>query len=160
MNAVNPFDLSNTTTLIIGGRGAMGSAIARCAAACGSRIIIGEREPEPNNGDGGSVLFDATSEDSVRAALTKLESLDHVVVAISARASGGSIAETSPAEASQAFKRFWANYNVFALASRTPEAKRFGDADLWQQRAVSRSRIWALDDHAWCYRIPRARGEH
>jgi NAD(P)-dependent dehydrogenase (short-subunit alcohol dehydrogenase family) len=80
-------------------------------------VIIGERSPRPSLESEGptSVEIDAASESSVLRAFDALRPIDHVVVAISAHAEAGSIVETSLADASEAFQRFWGIYNVLRV---------------------------------------------
>ena len=63
-------------------------------------------------------VVDASNAEELKRTLSSFSSLDHLVVAVSAKAHARGIADTSEEEAKQAFQRFWISYNVLHLATK------------------------------------------
>ncbi|MFN3945249.1 MAG: SDR family oxidoreductase [Allosphingosinicella sp.] len=121
--------MTNLTTqkvLILGGSGAMGSAVARLVAAAGGDTIIVGRDEAKLAGAAvglGSRARALVGDFAIEAEAARIYALagrvDHVVVALS---TGGSRASSIPGTDLAGFKsahaRLWASYNALHLAQR------------------------------------------
>ena len=115
--------LSGRRVAVLGGSGRMGSAIAAETVALGAEVVLLGRDAGrldtavADLGPGASAqVVDASDTASLGTALAALAPLDHIVVATSAGASAGGIADTAPDAACAAFGRFWTSYATLHLA--------------------------------------------
>ncbi|WP_420451738.1 SDR family oxidoreductase [Ilumatobacter sp.] len=115
--------MPNLTTVIIGGSGAMGSAIAQHIAAAGHDVIlIGRDQGRLNDahqrtGATQTIAADFGDASEAKRVLDELGVIDHLVVATSAgpvRAS--SIPATVPSEFQRAHGRLWTSFNAVHFA--------------------------------------------
>lgn len=113
--------LAGQTVAVVGGAGAMGSAIARHAADSGAKVVLVGRDAaalaRAAEGVGGAtrVVADVADPEGL-AALTISGPFDHLVVATSAGIRASSIPATSPEMAQAAFGRFWVAYRLLHAA--------------------------------------------
>ena len=114
-----PHSSSATTTVVVGGTGSMGSAVARHRAAAGDHVVlVGRneqrlREAIQRTGATQAIAADFADPVATQHALEDLETIDHLVVATSAgpvRAT--SIPDTDPADFQQVHQRLWASFNA------------------------------------------------
>jgi NAD(P)-dependent dehydrogenase (short-subunit alcohol dehydrogenase family) len=116
--------MEKETVLILGGSGGMGLATAKVLLENDYSVIISGRTEEKlisiSNQLGDKcnyAVVDASNGEALKKALDFEEKLDHIVVAVSARANASGINNTSEQNAKQAFQRFWICYNTLHLAS-------------------------------------------
>ena len=119
-------ELTGTSTLILGGAGAMGAATARRVVEAGGEVVLAGREAKSlarvaaELGDAArTIAVDLTDVAEVERVIEFSGQVDHAVVALS---SGGSPATSITATDLDSFKgafgRFWASYNLLHVAPR------------------------------------------
>jgi len=113
--------LAGQTVAVVGGAGAMGSAIARHAAAAGARVVVVGRDAVALSqaaaaiGGATALVADAADAEGL-AALIAAGPFDHLVIATSAGTRASSIPATSPEIARAGFGRFWLAYGLLHVA--------------------------------------------
>lgn len=119
-------ELTGTSTLVVGGSGAMGAALARRIVDAGGEVVLAGRDEASLARVGGSlgasaraVAVDATDAAEVEQLLVFSGQVDHVAVVMSSGGSGASsIPATDLTRFRGAFGRLWAAYNLLHLAPR------------------------------------------
>ncbi|MEO1063238.1 MAG: SDR family oxidoreductase [Actinomycetota bacterium] len=115
--------LANTSTMIVGGSGAMGSAVARHVDRLGGAVVlVGRNRARLGAAAGGLdrarvVVGDFTAEDDARRVADEVGVVDHVVVALSAGSAASSVTATAPETFREVHGRLWASYHAVHLAS-------------------------------------------
>ncbi len=113
--------LQNKRVLIVGGSGGLGLAVAARAGAYGAELVLasrsaGEKQPALAAALGREVVavsMDVASESSMDAALPRIGSIDHLVLATRPAITPGPFAATDLQEAKQAFEtKFWGPYRL------------------------------------------------
>lgn len=130
MSSLTGKPLDGQVVAILGGAGSMGHATAMEVSRLGGHpLLIGRTLGSLSEtarllpGDATSLVVDVTRGEELKKALLGEERLDHLVVAISAKAAASSIATTDAATARQAFSRFWVCYDVLQMAPSLLSAK-------------------------------------
>lgn len=116
--------MKRETVFILGGSGSMGLATAKVLLENHYSVIISGRSEEKlisiSNQLGercSYAVLDASNGEELKKTLNSESKLDHMVVAVSAKAKASGINDTSVQNAQQAFQRFWICYNTLHLAS-------------------------------------------
>lgn len=124
MNTEN--SLTNQRVLVIGGSGKMGMEVAKLVAALGAEVIISGRSADKIkavaasiSGKVGTYPADFSIPEEAMRLMQKCAEIDHVVVTASGSGTAGSIINTSPTMAYNAFKRLWLSYNALHFSSKT-----------------------------------------
>ena len=123
MSVLASLPLEGQVVAILGGSGRMGSAAAEEVAGLGADVLLIGRDEAalgraaaPLGERARTAVADASDEGALAAALRGAGPIDHVVVAVSAGARAGGVADTSPDAARAAFGRLWTSYAVLHLA--------------------------------------------
>ena len=107
------YSLEGKRVLIIGGTGQMGLATAEAAANVGAEVATASRSGiDSGLPNVSSLTLDASSVDSLTAALDEVAPFDHIAVTVSANARASGIDSTNVEDAQRAFQRYWSCYNV------------------------------------------------
>jgi NADP-dependent 3-hydroxy acid dehydrogenase YdfG len=116
--------LSGQSVLVLGGSGQMGAAVAEEVISLGASVCLVGRDQSKlaavatTLGQGTETSsFNTSDIEEFRAALSKRERTDHIVVAVSNGGSASGIAQTDPPSAQKAFSRLWTSYNALHLAT-------------------------------------------
>lgn len=111
--------------LILGGGSRMGLATAKILLDNNFEVIIASRSEDKlisatkDLGEGASyMVVDASTTQELEIMFSKVTSLDHIVVTVSARANASGIINTNDTNAKLAFERFWISYNVLHFSPK------------------------------------------
>ena len=118
------FDLHGARVLIAGGSSGVGLATAELLVACGAEVVINGRDRAKLDRVKGrlgakasAVAFDAANSEERRAALARVGTFDHLVVALSGGKGAGPFAQVTQADLRSGFEaKFWVH---FALAQES-----------------------------------------
>ncbi|MEO1086070.1 MAG: SDR family oxidoreductase [Acidobacteriota bacterium] len=123
MSAFSGNPLEGQVVSILGGAGTMGSAVAVEVSALGGRpVLVGRNADrlaaaaERLRGEVATRVADVGTREGLEQAFHDVGRLDHIVVAISANVSAGSIKTTDSTTARRVFNRFWVSYDALQIA--------------------------------------------